>query len=102
MNDNFYEASFEVYYSSVQQKFVILGFSHKIFFILTSVTSETSWDQTMNFSDLTEVQILAEDVSFHMGYCLLSWYENWSIQRPQFLSCHFWTPPWTDQKARIV
>ena len=42
MNDDFYEASFEVYYISVRQKLVILGFSHKIFFILTSVTSETS------------------------------------------------------------
>ena len=32
-----------------------MGFSHKIFFILTSITSETSWGQTMDFSDLTEV-----------------------------------------------
>ena len=36
------EASFEVYYVSVSQKLVILGFSPKIFFILTSITSETS------------------------------------------------------------
>ena len=55
MNDDFYVASFEVYYISVRQKLVILGFSHKIFFILTSITSETSWGQTMDFSDLTEV-----------------------------------------------
>jgi hypothetical protein len=41
MNDNFYEASFEVYYSFVRQKLAILGFSPKIFFLLTSVTSET-------------------------------------------------------------
>ena len=31
-------------------------------------------------------QILAEDVSFHMKYCLLSWDENWGIQRPLSLS----------------
>ena len=42
MNDDFYEASFEVYYIFVRQKLAILGFSPKIFFILTSVTSETS------------------------------------------------------------
>ena len=42
MNDNFYEASFEVYYIFVRQKLVILGFLPKIFFALTLVTSETS------------------------------------------------------------
>ena len=41
-NDDFHEASFEVYYVSVSQKLVILGFSPQIFFILTSVTSDTS------------------------------------------------------------
>ena len=41
-NDNFSEASFEVYYVSVSQKLRILGFSPQIFFILTSVTSDTS------------------------------------------------------------
>ena len=41
MNDNFYEASVKVYYSFVSQKLAILGFSPKIFFILTSVTSDT-------------------------------------------------------------
>ena len=45
----------EVYYIFVRQKLVILGFSPKIFFILTSVTSETFWGQTMSFSDLTKV-----------------------------------------------
>ena len=40
MNDDFHEASFEVYYVSVSQKLVILGFSPQIFFILTSVTSD--------------------------------------------------------------
>ena len=42
LNYNFPEASFEVYYVSVGQKLAILGFSPKIFFILTSVASETS------------------------------------------------------------
>ena len=42
INDDFDEASFEVYYVSVSQKLVILGFSPQIFFILTSVTSDTS------------------------------------------------------------
>ena len=55
MNADFNEASFEVYYISVRQKVVILGFSPKIFFILTSVTSETSCGQIMSSSDLTEV-----------------------------------------------
>ena len=41
-NNNFSEASFEVYYVSVSQKLAILEFSPQIFFILTSVTSETS------------------------------------------------------------
>ena len=42
INDDFHEASFEVYYVSVSQKLGILGFSPQIFFILTSVTSDTS------------------------------------------------------------
>ena len=42
LNDDFPEASFEVYYISVSQKLTILGFSPQIFFILTSVTSDTS------------------------------------------------------------
>ena len=54
-NDDFHEASFEVYYVSVSQKLGILGFSPQIFFILTSVTSDTSWGQSMSFSDLNEV-----------------------------------------------
>ena len=55
LNDDFHEASFEVYYVSVSQKLVILGFSPQIFFILTSVTSDTSWGQTMSLSNLNEV-----------------------------------------------
>ena len=42
LNDDSHEASFEVYYISVSQKLTILGFSPQIFFILTSVTSDTS------------------------------------------------------------
>ena len=42
MNDDFHEASFKVYYVSVSQKLVILGFSPQIFFILTLFTSQTS------------------------------------------------------------
>ena len=41
MNDDFPEASFEVYYVSVSQKLVILEFSPQFFFTLTSVTSDT-------------------------------------------------------------
>ena len=41
-NDDFHEASFEVYNVSVSKKLGILGFSPQIFFILTSVTSDTS------------------------------------------------------------
>ena len=55
MNDEFYEASFEVYYVYVSRKLAFLGFSPKIFFVLTLVTFETSCGQTMSLSDLTEV-----------------------------------------------
>ena len=41
-NGDFHKASFEVYYISVSQKLAILGISPQIFFILTSVTSDTS------------------------------------------------------------
>ena len=81
LNDDFHEASFEVYYVSVSQKLVILGFSPQIFFILTSFTSETSWGQTMSFSDLTEV-------SNFSWRCLLS-YEvlfvelGWTLKHPE-------------------
>ena len=55
MNDDFHEASFEVYYVSVSQKLVILEFSPQFFFILTSVTSDTSWGHSMSLSNLYEV-----------------------------------------------
>ena len=54
-NDNFSEASFEVYYVSVSQKLAILEFSPQIFFILTSVTYETFWGQTISLTNLNEV-----------------------------------------------
>ena len=55
MNDDFHEASFEVYYVSVSQKLVILEFSPQFFFILTSVTSDTFWGQSIGLSNLYEV-----------------------------------------------
>ena len=95
LNDDFHEASFEVYYISVSQKLTILGFSPQIFFILTSVTSDTSWGQTMSLSDLNEVSnfSLAEVASFHMKQCLFDQYQNWSVQRLLSLSGSFWPPP---------
>ena len=42
LNDDFPEASFAVFYVSERKKLAILGFSPQIFFILTSVTSDTS------------------------------------------------------------
>ena len=95
MNDDFHEASFEVYYVSVSQKLVILEFSPQFFFILTSVTSNTSWGQSMSLSNLYEVSILAEDVSFHMKHCLFDQYQIWIVQRQL-------SAKGTDQKARIV
>ena len=71
-NDDFHEASFEVYYVSVSQKLGILGFSPQIFFILTSVTSDTSWGQSMSLSNLNEVS------NFSWG-CQLS-YETLSVR----------------------
>ena len=41
INEDFYEAFFEVYYIFVRQKLAILGFSPKIFFILTLIASDT-------------------------------------------------------------
>ena len=92
-NDNFPEASFEVYYISLSQKLAILGFSSQIFFILTSVTSETSWGQSMSLSDLNEV-------SNFSWRCQLS-YETllvWSVPKlecPETIICHrdTLTPP---------
>ena len=50
----------------------ILGISPQIFFILTSVTSDTSWGQSMSLSDLNEVS------NFSWG-CQLS-YETLSVR----------------------
>ena len=73
MNDDFYDDSFEAFNSFLGQKLTILEFSPKIYFVLTSVTSE----------------ILTKGVSFHMRYCLLSWDKNGSIHRPLSLSRPF-------------
>ena len=61
MNDDFHEASFEVYYVSVSQKLVILELLAQILVILTSVTSETSWGQTISLTNLNEVSNLCQE-----------------------------------------
>ena len=81
MNDDFYEASFEVYYIFVRQKLAILGFSPKIFFILTSVTSETFWGQTMRFSDLTEVSNFSWRCQ--LSYEILFVELEWKLKHPE-------------------
>jgi hypothetical protein len=92
MNDDFYKDSFEVYNISVRQKLVILGFSPKIFLILTSVTSETSWGQTMSFSDLTEVSNFSWkcQLSYEVMFVEL----EWKLEHPKWPTgqenvCHF-------------
>ena len=97
LNDDFHEASFEVYYISVSQKLTILGFSPQIFFILTSVTSDTSWGQTMSLSDLNEV-------SNFSWRCQLS-YETmfvWSVPKlecPETVICHRDTLIWVKRET---
>ena len=81
LNDDFHEASFGVYYVSISQKLVILGFSPQIFFILTSFTSETSWGQTMSFSDLTEVSNLTWIC--HFSYEVLFVELGWKLKHPE-------------------
>ena len=81
MNDDFHEASFEVYYLSVRQKLVILGFLPKIFFALTLVTSETSWGQTMSFSDLSEVSNFSWRLQ--LLYEVLFVELEWKVKHPE-------------------
>ena len=66
---------------------MILGFSLKIFFILTSVTSKTCWGQTMGFSDHTEVsnfswrcQLLYEVLFVEFG---------WKLKHPETAISHW-------------
>jgi hypothetical protein len=104
LNDNFSEASFEVYYLSVSQKLVMSGFSPIFFFILTSITSETSWGQTVSLTDLNEV-------SKFSWRCQLS-YETLfvgsvsKLEPPETTISHrvILDPPasLTDKKARII
>ena len=49
-------------------------------------------------------QILAEEISFQMRYCLLIWDKNWSTARLLSLTRYFGTCPasLTDQKAHII
>ena len=90
LNDNFPEASFEVHYVSVSPKLAILEFSPQIFFILTSVTSETSWGQTMSLSDLNEVSNFSWRCQLSYETIFFDQYQNWSVQRPLSLSGSFW------------
>ena len=81
MNDDFYEDSFEVYNIFLGQKLTILEFLPKIFFILTSVTSETSWGQTMSFSDLTEVSNFSWRCQ--LSYEVLLVELGWKLKHPE-------------------
>ena len=93
IDDDFYEHSFEVYNISLGQKLTILEFSPKIFsFWPRSLLKPPEAKLWASVTSLRS-QILAEDVSFHMRYCMLDWDENWSIQRPLSLSGSFWPPP---------
>ena len=95
MNDDFHEASFEVYYVSVSQKLVILEFSPQFFFILTSVTSDTSWGQSMSLSDLYEVSNFSWicQLSYEVLFVEFGWklkhpeaaFSQWAILDPPHL-----------------
>ena len=102
MNDDFHEASFEVYYVSVAQKLVILEFSPQFFFILTSVTSDTSWGLSMSLSDLYEVSNFSWICQL-LYKTLLVWSKNWEALDYVFENGQI--PPLpgylTDQKARV-
>ncbi len=105
MNVDFPEASFEVYYVSVSQKFAILEFSPQIFsFWPWSLEKPPEAKLSASLTSMRS-QILAEVISFHMRHYLLDQYQNWSLQRPLSLIGSFWTPPLApliDQKAHIV
>ena len=90
INEDFYEAFFEVYYIFVRQKLAILGFSPKIFFILTLITSDTFWGQTMHFSDLTEVSNFSWrcQLSYEILFVGLKWKS--AKVRLHFLEFKFW------------
>ena len=85
-NDDFHEASFEVYYVSVSQKLGILGFSPQIFFILTSVTSDTSWGQSMSLSNLNEVSNFSWRCQ--LSYEVLFVEFGWKLKHPETAISH--------------
>ena len=93
LNDDFYKASFEVYYVSVSKKLGILEFSSKIFsfwpWSLPIPPEAKVWASATSMRS----QILAGDVSFHMKHYLLDQFQNWSFQRPLSLIGSFWPPP---------
>ena len=80
-DQDFYEDSFEVYYISVSQKLAILGFSSKIFLTLTSVTSETSWGQTMSLNNLTDVSNFSWNRK--LSYKILFVELRWKLKHPK-------------------
>ena len=85
-NDDFHEASFEVYYVSVSQKLGILGFSPQIFFILTSVTSDTSWGQSMSLSNLNEISNFSWRCQ--LSYEVLFVEFGWKLKHPETAISH--------------
>ena len=94
LNDDFHEASFEVYYISLSKKLAILQFSPIFFFILTSVTSVTSWGQTISLNDLTKVSKFSW--KWQLSYEVLRYMslnENWGHQRPLSENGTLWSPP---------
>ena len=86
LNDNFFWGFFLVNYNFVSQKLMILEFLSKIF----SLWPRSLWKppEANLCASVTSLrsQILAEDVSFHLRYCLLRLDKNWSIQWPLSLS----------------
>ena len=87
LNEDFHEASFEVYYVSVSQKLGILGFSPQIFFILTSVTSDTSWGQSMSLSDFNEVSNFSWRCQ--LSYEVLFVEFGWKLKHPETSISHW-------------
>ena len=104
MNDNFDDASFELYYVFLSQKLMILDFSPLFFFVLTSVTSDTFWGQSMSLSNLYEVSNFSWICQ--LSYEVLFVEFEWKLKHPEtaFSQWAILDPPasLTDQKARIV
>ena len=89
-NDHFYEASFEVYYVSVSQKLVILGFSPKVFFHFDLGHFQNLLRPN---NEPQQPHILAEDVSIHMKYCFCWGGMKVEAFRDRYLSAGTFGPP---------